>query len=133
MMFARQSARAALLAILASTSIPLFAQPVAAANLNANLTGMLTYPNLKSASMMGSKTNGCMVYSMQSKDSLDAVVAWYRAHGSGTPVMTKNSYQGMQADFGLHDRKQLVAFTSPQFKDSGVSISESKNCGHAGT
>jgi uncharacterized protein YeaC (DUF1315 family) len=130
MIFARQSARAALLAILASGSIALFAQPVAAATLDANLTGMLTYPNLKSASEIGNKTNGCIVYSMQSMDSLDAVVAWYRAHGSGTPVMTKNRYGGTQADFGLHDRKQLVAFTSPQVKDSGVSISESKNCGH---
>jgi hypothetical protein len=131
-MFARQAARAALLAILASTFIALFAHPAAANTLDANLTGLPAYPNLKSASMMGGKNpSGCMVYSMQSMDSLGIVVAWYRAHGSGTPAMTKNGYGGMQADFGLHDRKQLVAFTSPRFKDSGVSISASKNCGHA--
>jgi uncharacterized protein YeaC (DUF1315 family) len=131
MMFARQAARAALLAILASTSIALFAHPVAADALDANLTGIPAYPNLKSASMMGGKNpNGCMVYSMQSMDSLDTVVAWYLAHGSGTPVMTKNGWGGTQADFGLHDRKQLLAFTSPRLKNSGVSISASKNCGH---
>jgi len=127
-MTSRQSARAVLLALIVGSFVSSVWRPAAAAGVGPNLTGLPTYPNLKSGATLGNP-HACTFYSGSSMDSFNAVVAWYRAHLPGqTPAMTKNVYGGTQADFGMHAGTQVVVFTSPSVKNAGTSLVLNKGC-----
>ena len=95
----------------------------------ANLTDLPAYPNLTSASMMGTPPNQGAVYSATTDDPYPTVVAWYRSHLTGATekvsgyIDTTTSHKEIEFHMAKWN-EQVMIDHNPQYPGTSITLGQ---------
>jgi hypothetical protein len=97
--------------------------------IDANLTDLPTYPNLTSASMMGTPPKQGGVYSATTNDSYATVVEWYRSRLPGATLKvsgyidTTTPHKEIEFHMAKWNEQVMIDF-NPQYPGTSITLGQ---------